>query len=501
MFKRIYFMALVLLLSAQMLNAVQVKNKVEFDLKAGTNDFFIGDYAGSNKHSFNDPAAEMGLHYWFNNHFSGGLVYNFSRLGIENGDPSTVATSMDLNTISLMMKYRVFADQNFNITFNLGAGYLWYDQSISKTTDPEFAPGNYDRKELAVPLGVNLSYFFNQYAAINFQAIAFTTFTDHLDAYTINNSDFQDDYDVYLNLLGGFSFYLNTETDSDKDGIVDSKDKCPTEAEDYDGFKDSDGCPDNDNDNDGVSDIKDRCPTVAEDKDGYEDDDGCPDTDNDRDGILDTKDKCPNEAEDKDGFEDEDGCPDLDNDNDGVLDVNDKCPQLAEDKDGFEDADGCPDTDNDLDGILDINDKCPNEAETMNSFKDDDGCPDTIIKENETITLFNILFETNKATLLPESYPEIEKCKIIFDDNPFMVVQIEGHTDNVGQKAYNKTLSLKRAQAVRTYLIDKVKISAKRLRAVGFGMEKPIDTNETPEGRSRNRRIEFKILSNKVELK
>ncbi len=84
-----------------------------------------------------------------------------------------------------------------------------------------------------------------------------------------------------------------------------------TSRENYNGFEDDDGCPDDpDTDGDGIPDSRDPCVLEPEDKDGYLDDDGCPDLDNDLDGILDTADKCPNEPEDPDGYEDEDGCPD-----------------------------------------------------------------------------------------------------------------------------------------------------------------------------------------------
>ena len=68
------------------------------------------------------------------------------------------------------------------------------------------------------------------------------------------------------------------------------------EEEDFDGFEDSDGCPDLDNDGDGIPDARDLCPNSPEDKDGYQDADGCPDPDNDEDGVLDAQDHCPNEA-------------------------------------------------------------------------------------------------------------------------------------------------------------------------------------------------------------
>jgi hypothetical protein len=98
-----------------------------------------------------------------------------------------------------------------------------------------------------------------------------------------------------------------------------------------------------DRDMDGIPDAMDKCPDQAEDFDGYEDTDGCPDPDNDGDGILDVNDKCPNQAEDFDGYQDEDGCPDVDNDGDGILDVDDKCPNAKETFNGYQDTDGCPD--------------------------------------------------------------------------------------------------------------------------------------------------------------
>jgi len=166
------------------------------------------------------------------------------------------------------------------------------------------------------------------------------------------------------------------ENDNDKDGIVDGQDKCPNQAEDKDGDRDEDGCPDNDQDADGIADDLDQCPTKPEDKDGFEDSDGCPDLDNDKDGIPDSEDKCPDKAEDLDGDRDTDGCPDGDGDKDGIPDDLDKCPTQPEDIDGFEDEDGCPDPDNDKDGLPDNLDKCPNDPEDKDGFKDDDGCPE-----------------------------------------------------------------------------------------------------------------------------
>ena len=157
-------------------------------------------------------------------------------------------------------------------------------------------------------------------------------------------------------------------SDSDDDGIWNRSDICPEEAEDIDGFKDSDGCPDLDNDFDTIPDKQDLCPIDKEDFDGFQDDDGCPEIDNDLDGILDQLDRCPEEAETMNGFRDSDGCPERsaqsNYDGDSLPDHRDKCPYDAEDYDGFEDDDGCPEIDNDHDGILDPEDQKPMDADT-----------------------------------------------------------------------------------------------------------------------------------------
>lgn len=156
-------------------------------------------------------------------------------------------------------------------------------------------------------------------------------------------------------------------SDSDQDGIWNRSDICPNKAEDHDGFKDEDGCPEVDNDFDSILDEKDSCPLEKEDFDGFEDEDGCPEIDNDNDGIIDGMDRCPEEAETINGFRDSDGCPErssqLNYDGDLLPDHRDKCPYDAEDMDGFEDDDGCPEIDNDHDGLPDPIDENPLEED------------------------------------------------------------------------------------------------------------------------------------------
>jgi outer membrane protein OmpA-like peptidoglycan-associated protein len=283
--------------------------------------------------------------------------------------------------------------------------------------------------------------------------------------------------------------------DKDGDGIEDKVDACPNDPEDFDGFEDTDGCPDLDNDKDGIPDAVDKCPDLAEDFDGFQDEDGCPDLDNDGDGIPDLKDKCPNEPEDFDGVQDEDGCPDIvqDSDNDGIPDDKDKCPLKAEDFDGFQDEDGCPDLDNDLDGIPDSVDKCPNEPETYNGYQDEDGCPDERPIEEKFI-LRGVNFESGSAALTPDSYGILDQVVKSLKAYPEVRVEIAGYTDDVGKDEYNLGLSQRRAEAVKLYLVNSG-LSADRIVARGYGETNPISTNTTPAGRAENRRIEFRRLN------
>ena len=291
--------------------------------------------------------------------------------------------------------------------------------------------------------------------------------------------------------------------DTDKDGIPDPFDSCREDPEDFDGYQDEDGCPeDQDTDKDGILDSKDACPNQPEDFDGVDDEDGCPERthDQDGDGILDNVDRCPSQPEDRDGFEDLDGCPDLDNDQDGILDKVDVCPLKPEDRDLFEDEDGCPDPDNDQDNILDEDDQCPLEPEDYDNDQDEDGCPDlykSIVVHKDRIELKQMIyFATNEDRILERSYPLLNEVARALLDNPKIKVSIEGHTDNQGSDSYNQDLSERRAASVRQYLIVQG-IEASRMTSQGFGESRPIDDNRTAEGRAANRRVEFLIISNK----
>ncbi|HET6151028.1 MAG TPA: OmpA family protein [Polyangia bacterium] len=251
-----------------------------------------------------------------------------------------------------------------------------------------------------------------------------------------------------------------------------------------------------DSDGDGIPDAVDKCPNEAEDKDGFEDDDGCPDLDNDKDGVPDAIDKCPNEAETKNDIDDADGCPEKDEDGDGILGTRDKCPNEAEDKDGFEDDDGCPDLDNDKDGVPDATDKCPNEAETKNGYQDEDGCPDVVPAAVARFTgvIKGITFRKGSAVLALSSMPTLKKALKVLKDYPELRIEISGHTSDDGGRERNMTLSRERADAAKAYFV-KAGIDPGRIVTVGYGPDKPIADNKSKGGAEKNRRIEFRLIS------
>lgn len=111
-----------------------------------------------------------------------------------------------------------------------------------------------------------------------------------------------------------------------------------------------------------------------------------------------------------------------------------------------------------------------------------------------TFVLKDIFFEFDKSTILQQSFFELMRLITLLNTYPDMQIEVGGHTDSKGSDSYNQRLSESRAKAVADYLISKG-ISERRLQYRGYGKSKPIDTNETEEGRARNRRVEFKIMS------
>jgi outer membrane protein OmpA-like peptidoglycan-associated protein len=115
------------------------------------------------------------------------------------------------------------------------------------------------------------------------------------------------------------------------------------------------------------------------------------------------------------------------------------------------------------------------------------------VEENTKIDLNNVFFDFDKAVLKAESFPELDRIITLMGQKTGMQIEIAGHTDALGPESYNLGLSERRAKAVVKYLTNKG-IEKARIATVFFGESKPADSNDNPEGRKKNRRVEFKIL-------
>ena len=119
--------------------------------------------------------------------------------------------------------------------------------------------------------------------------------------------------------------------------------------------------------------------------------------------------------------------------------------------------------------------------------------PSTPPQVGEVVVLNEVYFDVDSYELMPQSYNELAVLIAILKTNPEMKIELRGHTDNSGTQAHNIRLSENRAKAVMDYLIGRG-IDSRRLSARGFGERKPVADNDTPEGRTLNRRVEYKVV-------
>ena len=140
---------------------------------------------------------------------------------------------------------------------------------------------------------------------------------------------------------------------------------------------------------------------------------------------------------------------------------------------------------------MDSEDKCPDVAGPASNK----GCPEIKeeVKKRLAFAARNIQFETGKATIRPVSYKILNEVVSILNEYSYYDVNVDGHTDNVGNDAYNLQLSKDRAASAVAYLVSKG-IPASRLVSEGYGETKPIGDNKTAAGKAQNRRVEFNLL-------
>ena len=374
---------------------------------------------------------------------------------------TTVSTQDGVRNIPPVFKTSVFSTgiaATYSISINevffpyvsVGFTNLWFDP---KDGDGNPTSGNssdlYNKTASAFSFEGGFKILVSDRVGINLSANPYIVSTDYLDdiAAAFEN-------DAYTSILVGLSYSLFIDSDSDGDGVLDSKDSCPD------------------------------TPSGVE-----VDEFGCP-IDSDKDGVPDYLDECP--ATPKGTTVDERGCP-LDSDADGIPDVKDLCSTEAEDFDGFEDEDGCPDLDNDGDGILDVKDICPNEAEDFNGSEDEDGCPDEDVQINQNNFLLNAedIFSTNSAKIKIEGSKYLDEVMAVLKKSPDKRWRIEGHMDSKGEARFLRTLSLERAKAILEYFVYFGELPRGNFKVFGLGDKMPVADNRTEEGRKQNRRIEI----------
>jgi outer membrane protein OmpA-like peptidoglycan-associated protein len=220
-------------------------------------------------------------------------------------------------------------------------------------------------------------------------------------------------------------------------------------------------------------------------------------SDRDRDGIYDRVDACPDEPGVTSDDPEKNGCPPPppDRDGDGIFDNDDACPDVKGVRSDDPTQNGCP-PDTDGDGIRDDVDACPREKGKPSDDPQKNGCPTSVrVTEEEIVILDQVQFKTASAVILPASDELLRQVSAVLSEHPeIRRIEVQGHTDNRGGKRYNLKLSDRRASAVVAWLVQKGGIDSTRLTSHGYGMEEPIADNDTPEGRQKNRRVQFKII-------
>jgi outer membrane protein OmpA-like peptidoglycan-associated protein len=387
----------------------------------------------------------------------------------------------------------------------LGAGGLYYQVDNFPDLTPQMKEVDDAGFAGVAPAGIGVQIRLTETAALDINGGFAITTTDNLNYY--KNGDPPDAYYfVGLGLLFG-----GGPTDEDNDGLMSDREKQlgtdPRNPDtDGDGLNDGDEVlkyatnPLNrDSDGDGLTD--------GEEVNKYKTDPLKADTDgdglNDREEVMNYKTDPLKADTDGDGLSDGDEVRKyktdplkVDTDKDAIDDGEEvmryKTDPLKADTDG----DGLSDSEEVFTHKTDPLDQDTDKGSVNDGVEVKRGtnplnkADDVEVKIGQPIILEGITFETNSAAITPSSAETLQQTLKTLNDHKDIIVEISGHTDDVGSDAYNKTLSQKRADAVKQWLVNNG-IDGSRLRAVGYGEERPVAPNDSPENRQKNRRIEF----------
>lgn len=288
--------------------------------------------------------------------------------------------------------------------------------------------------------------------------------------------------------------------DSDGDGVMDPADICPFAYGPPSDDPGKNGCPaPADRDGDGIADAVDACPGEAGRPSADTRLNGCPPRDADKDGIADALDACPAQVGPPSDDAAKNGCPPpLDGDHDGIADAADACPTIAGVKTDDPATSGCP-GDADADGFRDDQDACPHERGVDDADPTRRGCPKLVrVTSSEIVVLEQVQFDTNRATIKSASDGLLTSIAQVMQEHPeILTFEVQGHTDDRGKRKHNDKLSQARADAVVKVLIAH-HVDSGRLSAKGYGQNVPVASNDSEEGRQKNRRVQFMVMTRKL---
>jgi outer membrane protein OmpA-like peptidoglycan-associated protein len=198
---------------------------------------------------------------------------------------------------------------------------------------------------------------------------------------------------------------------------------------------------------------------------------------------LDPDDQCPDTHKSEVPDPGKLGCPAGDRDKDGVLDPLDQCPDIHKGMKPDPGRSGCPAPDRDGDNVPDSEDACPDKPGAPHPDAKKNGCPGLVsVKGGKLIIVQPVFFATNRDIILQKSVPVLQSVADALKGAPEIKrVAIEGHTDDRGTHDYNVDLSDRRAKSVMKWLIERGGITADRLQAQGYGPDRPIADNASPQ--------------------
>lgn len=478
----------------------------------------IGISSGINAwiNDFNKHPLAFGLEgsvrYGFTPSYSLGFVSGFEVLK-GNQDPSYPGfyeyLRLESVPVSLVSYFNLTPGQRVSTTLYAGVGALFF---LRKYYTGEIVPDGKSDVSLVVPFGLSVEYSANDNVGV-FGSLSYQITNDETDLFQFQSPD------AFLSLKLGVNLYFgNSDSDDDDgDGLSNNEERSlgtnPRLA-DTDGDRLSDGDEVNryganplisDTDGDGLSDgdevvIYRTDPLkVDTDNDGLSDGDEIMryntdplKADTDGDGLKDGEEvklntNPWNKDSDNDGLTDWDEAnlyktnPNkADSDDDGLSDFDELKKYLTNPLKADSDGGGV------IDGV-----EVARGTNPLLGF-DDLGKDSIILERGRSVVLDGVNFLVGSATLTSESERILQNALKALNTNPSLNVEIVGHTDNTGGVEINRQISFRRAESVRAWLVRNG-ISPKRLTVSGKGAESPIASNTTPEGRARNRRIEFRV--------